>query len=248
MKYSPAFFHNIAQESLSSAKIVGPFVMELVRPESIVDVGCATGAWLSVFRDCGVDTVLGLDGSYVDRSELLIPSECFCATDLERAFTLSRRFDLAISLEVAEHLPASKAETFVASLCELSSVVLFSAAVPGQGGRCHINEQWPDYWRQLFGKHNFRMFDPFRPLLWHDERVAGYYRQNLFLYIHDTVLTTHPRYLELPEVKNSQGLMLVEADIVLGLQTTLRRLPQLALASINRRMQRFLPRRMASLL
>jgi len=247
MKYSAEFFNNIFQESLSAAKIVAPFVVELVRPESIVDVGCATGAWLSVFRDYGIETVLGLDGSYVDRSKLLIPLECFCAVDLERAFTLSRRFDLAISLEVAEHLPASNAQAFVASLCELSSMVLFSAAVPGQSGRCHINEQWPDYWRQLFANHDFRMFDPFRSVLWHDERVASYYRQNLFLFIHDTVLTAHPRFLQLPEVKDNQGLMLVEADILLGLQTTLKRLPHLALASINRRMQRFLPRRMASL-
>jgi hypothetical protein len=103
-----------------------------------------------------------------------------------KPFSLSERFDLAISLEVAEHLPRRSASGFVRSLCQLAPIVLFSAAVPGQGGEHHVNEQWPEYWRQAFANHHFVMFDPFRPLLWHDERVAFYYRQNLFLFIRMT--------------------------------------------------------------
>jgi hypothetical protein len=236
MNYRATFFDSILQESLSSAKIVVPFVLDLVQPQSIVDVGCATGAWLSVFRNHGVETVLGLDGAYVDRSKLLIPHECFSATDLARPFSISRQFDLAVSLEVAEHLPASRAQGFIKSLCQLSPIVLFSAAIPGQGGDYHINEQWPEYWRQLFAKESFRMFDPFRALLWHDERVAVYYRQNLFLFIHDNSLSNQ-RLSQLPEVKNGEGLMLVKPDIVLGLRATLKRLPHLAWASITRRIQ-----------
>jgi hypothetical protein len=238
MKYCQTFFDNILQESLPSAKVVVPFVLDLLKPESVVDVGCATGAWLSVFRDSGIKSVLGLDGSYVDRSQLLIPLECFSAIDLAEPFGLSRRFDLALSLEVAEHLPASRAEGFVKSLCKLSPIVLFSAAIPGQGGDYHINEQWPEYWRQLFAREHFRMLDPFRPVLWHDERVASYYRQNLFLFVHDTRLRDHSRLSQLPEVKNNEGLMLVEPNILLGLQATLRRLPLLVVTAIRRRIQR----------
>src|SRR6266542_1611328 len=113
MTYPSTFFDAIVPESLSTAKVVVPLVLDLVHPRSIVDVGCATGAWLSVFRDHGINTVIGLDGAYVDRSKLLIPTDCFHAINLAKPFTLSGRFDLALSLEVAEHLPAANANGFV---------------------------------------------------------------------------------------------------------------------------------------
>ena len=87
-----------------------------------------------------------------------------------------------------------------------------------------------EYWRELFASLRFRMFDPFRPLLWHDERVAIYYRQNLFVFIHDEFLSSNPALLRLPEVKDGEGLMLIAACVLydnLGLRATLKRLPHL---------------------
>src|SRR5262245_51460086 len=188
MRYPSSYFKDFAQESASSANVVLPVVVDLLHSRSIVDVGCGTGIWLSVARKLGIDPILGLDGSYVDPSTLLIPHDCFRIADLTKPFRLSERFDLAISLEVAEHLPASSASGFVKSLCQLAPLVLFSAAVPGQMGVHHVNEQWPEYWRELFAKQGFSMFDPFRPILWHDDRVAFWYRQNLFMFIDNELL------------------------------------------------------------
>lgn len=239
MIYSPEFFSDVAQESLPSAKAVVPFVLNYIHPTSIIDVGCATGAWLSIFRDHGINSIVGLDGAYVNPSKLLIPTDCFRVVDLTKPFFFSERFDLAISLEVAEHLPAKSASGFVRSLCQLAPIVLFSAAVPGQGGEHHINEQWPEYWRQLFANQHFRMFDPFRPLLWHDERVAFYYRQNIFLFISDDFLKTSPELSQLTEVKNGNGLMLVDARILFGFRVTLKRLLYLLRAKLWQRVSAY---------
>ena len=240
MTYSPSFFNEMMPESLSSAKVVVPLVENLIRPSSVVDVGCATGAWLSAFLEHGVKTIVGLDGTYVDSTALLIPSQCFMATDLTKPFSLPNQYDLALSLEVAEHLSANSAQGFVRSLCQLAPVILFSAALPGQGGVHHVNEQWPEYWRALFAEHDFRMFDPFRPILWLDGRVASHYRQNMFLFIQNGFLKSRTDLSRLPEVTDREGLMVVDAQILFGLRATLKRLPYMVWRSVHRRIDRVL--------
>ena len=215
--YQPEFYDAVTEGSINSARAVVPRVLQLLGdspPESIVDVGCGAAAWLSIFREHGVKTVVGLDGDYVPRSSLRIEPECFRAVDLTKPFTIERRFDLAMSLEVAEHLPHASAEDFVASLCRLASLVLFSAAVPGQGGTNHINEQWPWYWRHWFGKQGFRMFDPIRPLIFHDRRVEWWYRQNLYLFAHEGLLHASPSVAQFPEVVDDFGLQIVAPQIL----------------------------------
>jgi hypothetical protein len=163
----------------------------LVRPKSVVDFGCALGAWLKVFEEHGTRTLRGLDGHYVDRSKLLIESACFTPVDLAQAVTVHRahafrpdeRYDLAVCLEVAEHLPGSAAPGLIHTLTALAPFVLFSAAIPGQRGVGHINEQWPSYWKALFEEHGFRRLDPLRRHIWRDDRIPWWYRQNIFLYV-----------------------------------------------------------------
>ena len=111
-----------------------PLVLQLLPVRSVVDVGCGDGSWLVVFRKLGVKEILGIDGEYVDPGLLQIPQDCFQAFDLAKPFSLGRVFDLAVSLEVAEHLPAECAPGFVECLTRLAPSVLFSAAIPFQGG------------------------------------------------------------------------------------------------------------------
>jgi hypothetical protein len=135
--------------------------------------------------ELGVTDVVGVDGGYVDREKLAIPAGAFRVADLSREWAIGRRFDLAQSLEVAEHLPESAARPAVEQLCGLSDVVLFSAARPGQGGEMHVNEQEPEYWAALFGQNGFAMFDWLRPALARDRRVEPWYRYNSFLYANE---------------------------------------------------------------
>jgi SAM-dependent methyltransferase len=147
-----------------------------------VDVGCGTGAWLSVFQEHGVDDVFGIDGEWAAGSTLAIRPDRFRAVDLRRPFQVERRFDLAVSLEVAEHLPGDSAQAFVASLVGLAPVVLFSAAIPFQGGTGHVNEQWPDYWVKHFAQGGYAVIDCIRRSIWENGDVEWYYAQNMLLF------------------------------------------------------------------
>ena len=190
--YSPVFYSGLARGSARSARSVVPLLVGLLNPASVVDVGCGTGIWLAEFGRCGVTDGLGVDGSYVRRDQLVVDSTRFVAHELKRALRLERTFDLAISLEVAEHLPPERADSFVGDLTRLSSVVVFSAAVPFQGGTHHLNEQWPEYWAEKFARRRYAAVDWLRPKIWKDPTVEPWYRQNTILYVQQEALRSRP--------------------------------------------------------
>lgn len=172
---------------------VVPLIQQLLRPRSVIDVGCGTGEWLASMREAGISDVLGVDGDWVPRDQLQIPTSMFQALDLRQPLVLPRTFDLAMSLEVAEHLPAQAAETFIRSLVKLAPAVLFSAAIPFQGGTGHVNEQWPDYWRALFEAYGYVCIDCFRWRLWDDATIHPFIAQNLMLYVAPALLASNAR-------------------------------------------------------
>ncbi len=165
--------------SVAAAQVVLPQVLSLIQARTVVDVGCGIGTWASVARSLGC-TVTGLDGAHVPVDQRLIGAAEFIETDL-LSFRGIGRFDLAICLEVVEHLPESHADQIVAGLCDSADVILFSAAIPLQGGENHINEQWPTYWQGKFAARSFVMLDVFRERFWNEPKVDWWYRQNLFL-------------------------------------------------------------------
>lgn len=180
--YDSVFYDRIDLTSYSSAQVVVPHIMELIAPSSVIDVGCGRGVWLAEFVGRGVSIVRGLDAKMVDQSRLAIDQSEFRVVDLSQPFTLEGQYDLAVCLEVAEHLPGYMASHLVQQLTTASPVVLFSAAVPFQGGTRHINEQWHCYWHEIFSKCGFACFDILRPKLFNERRVAGWFRQNMFVY------------------------------------------------------------------
>ena len=190
--YSTEFFEEQSGGSRRSAERIVPLVMELVRPRSVVDVGCGVGTWLSVFRERGVERILGIDGDYVDRKMLQIPVESFLPFDLTRPLPVSEQFDLAVSLEVGEHLPPESARTLVEGLTRLAPVVLFSAAIPYQGGVNHLNEQWPSYWREHFQGFGYEVIDCLRKRVWDDPQVQWWYAQDVLLYANRDSLASNP--------------------------------------------------------
>ena len=181
--YSSAFYGGQVDESIGSAAVVVPAVVDIVRPASVIDIGCGVGGWLRTFGENGVGTLAGEDGPWVKASDLLIDPAHFTPKQLGvSAPPETPRYDLAVSLEVAEHLDAPKADTFVAYLCGHADTILFSAAIPGQGGTHHVNEQQLSYWVEKFGANGFDLFDVLRPVLWNDRRVAWWYRQNIVIF------------------------------------------------------------------
>lgn len=180
--YDNKFFEQHEQGMIQSARMIVPILMQLIQPSSVIDIGCGRGAWLRAFLDNGVKAVKGLDGPYIDQSELLINPASFTPTDLRKPFDLNSSYDLAVCLETVEHLPRKMRRPLIHALTKASQLVLFSAAIPGQGGTYHINEQWPSYWQSLFAERGFKKLDPIRRHIWQDKRISWWYRQNIFLY------------------------------------------------------------------
>ena len=183
--YNTDFYDYIDDGSRASARTVAPLLLAEMNIDSLLDVGAGHGAWASEWMAAGVTDVVAIDGDYVKPDQLVIPEANFRAADLSQPLDLGRKFDLVQSLEVAEHLPHAKAATFVETLTRHGDVVLFSAAVPHQGGEHHVNEQPPEYWRQLFKARGYSAFDWLRPRLADQRQVKGWYRYNSFLYANE---------------------------------------------------------------
>ena len=190
--YTQKFYKDQSVGSRRSAEAIVPLVLTLIKPQSVIDVGCGLGTWLSVFKEFGVKDVFGIDGDHVDRSMLQIPNERFTAFDLKKPIPIDRQFDLVISLEVAEHLPEDCAKTFIHSLTGLGPVILFSAAIPFQGGTNHLNEQWPDYWANHFNDNGYVAVDCLRKKVWQDDQVEWWYAQNILLFSKKDYLASNP--------------------------------------------------------
>jgi hypothetical protein len=88
-----------------------------------------------------------------------------------------------MSLEVAEHIHPEAAAIFVDSLVRLAPVILFSAAIPGQGGVNHVNEQWSEYWVERFEQRGYEVIDCIRKKLWQNKGVLWSYAQNILLFV-----------------------------------------------------------------
>jgi SAM-dependent methyltransferase len=176
----------------ASAAVILRILFQYTQPRSVLDVGCGLGTWLAVPRELGVEIIQGVEGNWLDPSSLQVPPAQVTFGDLEHGLSLGRKFDLVICLEVAEHLSAAAAERFIASLTEHGDIVLFSAAIPYQGGYHHVNEQFPDYWARLFLRHGYCPLDCIRPHIWDDPAVLWWLRQNTLLFV-------HPRALESSE-------------------------------------------------
>jgi len=207
--YTEKFYLKLRDEKLaySADKVLSVVLQNLPPVNSVIDVGCGVGTWLLSFlksRNRQID-ILGIDGPWVDSNLLAIPKDNFLAVDLSLEMPrIDKRYDLAISLEVAEHLPPEKAEEFVSFLTRLSDFVLFSAAIPFQGGTNHFNEQWQGYWASLFKQKNYVPVDFIRPVLWNDEKIPFHYRQNTILYSKQVRV----KEIKLPSLLDGQMLSL----------------------------------------
>lgn len=187
MEYTEAYYRQIDKTSVASARTVVPDIVNLLRPKTVLDVGGGTGAWAEAFQNLGVDAWV-VDGPWVPKDLRHVEPTKFIEHDLKQPLRpdhdrVGGRVDLAVCLEVAEHLTQDEGKALVVSLTLLSDVVLFSAAVPEQGGDGHVNEQPPEYWDAEFAAAGYEpvrgFFDPYPP----DGNVAWWYRQNALFYI-----------------------------------------------------------------
>jgi SAM-dependent methyltransferase len=208
--YDKQFYDDIRETSRHAARTIIPMVNELIGPVStVIDIGCGQGVWLSVWRENGATRAIGVDGEHVDRALLEIPEEDFIASDLSRPLPVKQRFDIAMTLEVVEHLPPERAESMVDELVALAPVILFSAAIPGQLGEGHINEEWQDTWADRFERRGYRTLDPIRSKIWWDRSISWWYQQNILMFASEDTLAQHPHLAEADAVLDRARLSVV---------------------------------------
>jgi SAM-dependent methyltransferase len=174
-----------------SAEQVLPLILSKYHPRSILDVGCGNGSWLRVAEKMGIYDLKGIDAQEQKPGSWLLEKGIFSVVNLAQPFELNRKFDLIICLEVAEHLPETAASVFIDSLVNHADLIIFSAAIPGQGGDRHLNEKKPSYWQFFFNQRGFNTYDEIRPLIWENEQVLWWYRQNIFLAERKTTSNRH---------------------------------------------------------
>jgi hypothetical protein len=206
-KYTKGFFSELETNSYNSAKEILLLLYQIIQPKSVIDVGCGTGLWLKVWDEViGVNDYLGIEGPYVKPEMLRVPINKVLFKDLKDPIALDRKYDIATSLEVAEHLPESSASQFISTLTSLSDIILFSAAIPYQEGTYHINEQYPEYWAKHFKELGFIPVDYLRPLIWNNPNIQYWYRQNILLFVNSKIIGNYPELVDLASSTNPEFL------------------------------------------
>jgi SAM-dependent methyltransferase len=224
--YNHDFYETADRTAAASADGLIRHLAEALPIRSVLDIGCGRGVWLAQWLRRGATTVVGVDGPYIDGSRLAIPQPSFVARDLAATFSLDRQFDLVQSLEVAEHVSESCADIFVDNVVRHGKLVLFSAAVPGQGGEHHVNEQPWEYWRRKFAARGYEVFDHLRPRVRSDDSIYFCYRFNSFVFAHQSIVETLPAAIRAAHVPAGEPL---RNEVSLWLQfrfAAVRSLPQ----------------------
>lgn len=184
--YDSEYYGMVDRTTSRSAAAMAQSLVRDLRPRTLLDVGCGTGAMLAVLRDWGVKgegleySLAGLE--YCERRNLDVRR-----FDLEaRPLPLpAEKYDVVLSMEVAEHLPERIADAYVDGLVSQSDTVVFTAATPGQGGTDHVNEQPHSYWIDKFSQRGF-CFDERLSIAWRREwelaDVQSWYSRNLMIF------------------------------------------------------------------
>jgi hypothetical protein len=173
----------------------------------------------------------------------VIASSSHLWCDLEKEIPEVARFDLAISIEVAEHLSEDQGKLLIKRLCETSDTILFSAAIPGQGGIGHINEQWHEYWHDIFNSYGYNCFDILRSKLLTRANIPWWIRQNIFVYQKKELSTSSN------ELKVADGIELVHTDYLRALysrEPDLTSIMHALPSALNRSLARKFPRLFSS--
>ena len=211
--YDSAFFSELEKGSFVSAQKILPIINDIIAPKSVLDVGCGVGHWLKVWRDnLNVKDIQGIEGPYIKDEFLNIPIENLLKTDLKKEINLHKNFDLVMSMEVAEHIPEENSEAFINTLINHGDIILFSAAIIGQLGTYHINEQMPEYWAAKFLKHGYIAVDLLRPRIWNDTEIAYWYRQNAILYVKKSSLQKFPLLEQISKITDPNYLTRIHPE------------------------------------
>lgn len=185
--YDDAFYQKHCAGSYRSAHLILSYIKTHYSIHSIIDYGCGIGTWCIAAKELGVDEVCGIDSNLLNHDDLIGQHIEFRQLDIAQPIDLHRDFDMAMSMEVGEHLQTSVSDIYIKNLVRHTELVLFSAAVPGQEGLHHINEKPLSYWVEKFRTYDFLLLDVLRGIFWSNQDVEPWYRNNVVLFAHKSL-------------------------------------------------------------
>lgn len=184
IQYDADFFSEAYEVSFKSAQLYFEHLSLLYNFQTIIDVGAGAGAWSHAAIEAGKQPI-SVDGKWVDKIEKKCDKLNYYYQDLNESLNISIKGDLAVCVEVAEHLDPDRSHSFIEDLCSIAPVIVFGAALPRQGGSGHINCHPHSYWIDIFKQNGYYALDAFRSIFWYDGRVGPWYTQNTFLFVRD---------------------------------------------------------------
>ena len=223
---TPTFeFTHLTEQSYAAAQSIVPLVIDILGPlDSVVDLGGGAGGWLRVFQESGVRNIRLFDHPGVQSSDLLISPDFFTPCDLSVETPSPVVCNLVMTIECLEHLPESRADAMVDFLVKSSDFVLFSAAIPLQGGHKHINEQPSCYWRDKFADHGYASLDIIRPRIIFNKNIPWWLRQNLRLYVRRSAIDQIPAAKREPFLPDDMDIVSEQVLTMRPPELTLRQL------------------------
>jgi len=183
--YDADYYVYVEEHTQKASATIATSIINDLHPRSAIDVGCGTGAVLDALRQRGCE-VVGLEYSESGLEYCINRKLDVRKFDIERdTLGLDQVFDVAVSTEVAEHLPESCADRYVDLLTRLAPQIVFTAAVPGQGGTDHVNEQPASYWISKFAArgyvHNVELSQEWGRA-WKDAGIASWFWMNIMIF------------------------------------------------------------------
>ena len=147
--YDEDFFNSL-QKYRPTYHFLADIIVEHLKPRSVIDWGCGCGFLLEKLLEHGITDIHGIEGSEAAISS--IPKDLIPFIDIADVLLCDAGgYDLAISIEVAEHIKEKNAAKFVNNICNSSNkYIWWTAAVPGQKGTGHVNLQPQSYWEDIF--------------------------------------------------------------------------------------------------
>jgi hypothetical protein len=152
---------------VDASRALGRAVDNMFCPRSVVDVGCGVGAVLAgLLENSQEDAVDAIGYEHPSAVEILRKDDLWLPgttawlwpLDLEHGWAGLPPSDVITCTEVGEHLSPAAGANLVTQVCRAADLVVWSAAIPGQGGEGHVNERPEEYWAELFRASGFRPY------------------------------------------------------------------------------------------
>ena len=236
--YSTDFYQSVTSRAVIASEVALGTILKNFVAQSVIDIGAGDGVWTSTALSIGNPTrltVVDLPGSTFKLLQKVDKSIKKITLNFENDMLKNGEpYDLGICVEVIEHISTGRALLLLDWISVNCCTVMFSGAIPGQGGTHHINEQNQSYWLNVMMARGFIPIDNIRPQLYRNGKIPQYYRNNIFFFINSRFIHEHriKKLLKESITQESFAFMDTRSIILRTIQKILAFLPVTAVSQL----------------